>query len=75
MNKTKDQGIDIEYDSSHFRTCYVHEYTGEILPMELVQAAMMEELNYFSEKTVWAAAGFSKKTFVRMRWVLLQQGR
>ena len=28
--------------------------------MELMQAAMMEELNYVSEKTVWAAAEFSE---------------
>ena len=49
--------------------------------MELVQAAMMEELlNYFSEKTVWAAADCSKMTpkadatIVRMPRVLCNKG-
>ena len=64
------------YDSSNFKTCYLNEYTSETLPMELVQAAMMEELKYFSEKTIWAAADDSEMkantdaTFVRMCWVL-----
>ena len=48
--------------------------------MELVQAAMMEELKYLFEKTIWAAADDSKikanidATFVRMRWVLCIKG-
>ena len=76
MNRTKGRAIDIVYDSSNFKTCYFDEYTGEILPLELVQAAMMKELNYFSEKTVWAAAEYAEMmanteaTFVRMRWAL-----
>ena len=61
-------------------SCYFDEYTGEILPMELVQAAIMEELNYFSEKTFWAAAEYSEmkantnSAFARMRWVLCNKG-
>ena len=79
-NRTKSRAIDIVYDSSNFETRYVDEYTGEILPLELVQAAMMEELNYFSEKTMWPAAEYSETkantdaTFVRMRWVLCNKG-
>ena len=80
MNRTKGRAIDIVYDSSNFKTCYFDEYTGEILPLELVQAAMMEEINDFSEKTMWAAAEYSETkantdaTFVRMRWVLCNKG-
>ena len=76
MNRTKSRAIDIVYESASFKTCDFDEYTGQILPMELVQAAMMEELNCFSETTVWAAADYSEMkpnadaTFVRMRWVL-----
>ena len=50
MNRTRGRAIDIVYDSPSFKTCYLDEYTGEMLPMELVQAAMVEELNYFSEQ-------------------------
>ena len=80
MNRTKGRAIDIVYDPSKFKTCDFDEYTGEILPMELVQAAMMEELNYFSDKTVWAAADYSEMksnadaNAVRMRWVLCNKG-
>ena len=68
------------YDSSDFKTCYFDEHTSEILPLELIQVSMMEELSYFSEKTVWAATEYSETkantdaTFVRMRWVLCNQG-
>ena len=40
----------------------------------------MEELNYLSEKTMWAAAEYPETkantdaTFVRMRWVLCNKG-
>ena len=56
VQRTKGRAIDIVYDSSNFKTCHFDEHIGEVLPMELVQAAMMEELNDFSEKNVWAAA-------------------
>ena len=39
------------YDSSNFKTCYFDEYTGEILPMELVQAAMMAAADYSEMKS------------------------
>ena len=58
------------------QTRYFDEYTGEILPMEIVQAAMTEELTDFSEKTGWAATDYSEMkanpdaTCVRTRWVL-----
>ena len=80
MNRTKGRAIGIMYDSSNLKTCDCDKYTGEILPLELVQAAMMEELNYFSEKTMRAAAEYSEikantdATFVRMRWVLCSKG-
>ena len=60
MQRTKGRAIDMGYNSSNFKTCYFDEYTVEVLPMELVQAAMVGELNYFSENTVWAAADYSE---------------
>ena len=39
MNRTKGRAIDIVYDSSNFKTCYLDEYTGEVLPLEFMQAA------------------------------------
>ena len=50
MQMTKGRAIGIVYDSSNFKNCDSDEYTGEIIPSELVQAAMMEELNCFSDK-------------------------
>ena len=44
MQRTKGRAIDIVYDSSNFKTCYFDMCTGEVLPMELVQAAVMEKL-------------------------------
>ena len=52
MQRTSGRAIDIVYDSLSFKTCYFDEYTSEVLPMELVQAALMEELNYFCEKSL-----------------------
>ena len=52
MQSTKGRAIDIVYEPSNFKNCYFDDHTGGVLPMELVQAAMMDELKYFSEITV-----------------------
>ena len=51
-------------------------YTWEIVPEDLVRAAIMEEFDYVSEKTVLAAAECSEMksdsssiVVCRMRWV------
>ena len=58
MQRTRGRAIDIVYDSSNFKSCYFNEYAGETNPIELMQAAMIEELNDVSEKTVWAATDY-----------------
>ena len=75
MQRTKGRAIDVIYGSSNFKNCYFDNYTDEVFPT-LLQAAIVKELNYFSEKVVWAAANYSEiksngdAAFVRMRWVL-----
>ena len=41
------------YDQIDFKKAYYDEHTGEQLPEELVRAAIIGELNYFSEEGVW----------------------
>ena len=80
MKKTSGGTIKIVYDELNFKKAYYDEYTGEKLPEKLVRDAIIEELNYFSEKGVWESAehaemkGNPKATHVRMRWVLCKQG-
>ena len=42
--------IEIVCDKVNFQQTYFDEYTGELLPEGLVRTAIMEELDYFSEK-------------------------
>ena len=44
--------VSVRYEPSNFKAQYVDEYTREVLPLDLVKSAMIEELNYFNAK-VW----------------------
>ena len=72
--------MQVVYDQINFKKAYYDEYTGEQLPEDLVRAAIIEELNYFSEEGVWENADYAelkgnpKATHVRMRWVLCNKG-
>ena len=50
----------IVYNELNFKKAYYDEYTGEMLPEKLVRAAIIEELNYFSEEGVWEGADYSE---------------
>ena len=71
---------EVVFTKDNFKAQYYDEYTGEPLPNDLVRAAMIEEMSYFSEKTVWTAAkwsdmkGSEDSSLVRMRWVLCNKG-
>ena len=71
--------IPIRYLAHSFKSEYRDEYTGEIIPIHLVRAAMEEELNYFNAH-VWDAVekrvAFKSENFklVRMRWVICNKG-
>ena len=71
--------IEIEYDEKNFRKQYRDEYTNEVLPDDLVRAAIREELNYFN-KVVWhisseqEALKVADSKVVRCRWVLCNKG-
>ena len=43
---------EVVFTKENFKSQYYDEYTGEPLPNDLVRAAMIEEMSYFSEKTV-----------------------
>ena len=60
MKKTTGGTRQIVYDQINFKKAYYDEYTGEQLPEELVRAAIIEELNYFSEEGVWENAKYAK---------------
>ena len=71
--------VPIQYLAGNFKDEYKDEYTGEVLPMDLVRAAMEEELNYFNahvwdatEKTMAATTDGYK--LIRMRWVICNKG-
>ena len=67
--------LPIGYHQENFCARYIDEYTCEVLDPQLVQAAIMEELNYFNEK-VWEAESkdsmfnVADHVHVRSRWVL-----
>ena len=71
--------VPIEFRPENYKTKYVDEYTGEILPHDLVRAAMEDELMYFNDK-VWKTCSKSEMeetddfVFVRCRWVLCNKG-
>ena len=71
--------VRISFDDEHFKTEYKDEYTGAVLPMHLVKAAMIDELSYFNTN-VWQvedskiAANDASAKVVRTRWVLCNKG-
>ena len=71
--------IDIQFDPRNFKEVYRDEYTNEILPTELIRAAIIEELDYFNSR-VWEVTdaknmkNFSDSKLVRCRWVLCNKG-
>ena len=71
--------LPIQYHPQNFKPRYVDEYTGEVLDPLLVQAAIMEELNYLND-VVWDVETKTSMTavldhiFVRSRWVLCNKG-
>ena len=71
--------LPVGYEPEHFKAQYIDEYTGEILPTELIRAAMVEELNYFNER-VWEILPKADMyqhedfIFVRSRWVMCNKG-
>ena len=59
MKKVGGGEIEVYFNTMNFKTQHFDEYTGEPLPNHLVRAAMIEEMSYFSEKTVWTAADWA----------------
>ena len=80
MQTTDGGQQEVVFTEDNFKAQYYDEYTGEPLPNHLVRAAMIEEMSYFSEKTVWTAAkwsdmkGSENSSLVRMRCVLCNKG-
>ena len=70
--------LPIGYHPQNVLTKYIGEYTGEVLHPHLLQAAIMEELNYFNDR-VWEAETienvkeFPDRVHIRSRWVLCKQ--
>ena len=71
--------VEIHFDSRNFKDVYRDKYTNEILPSDLVRAAICEELAYFNDK-VWeitdseTAESYPEANIVRCRWVLCNKG-
>ena len=42
--------LPVGYTSDHFKAQYLDKYTGEVLPEDLIRAAVVEKLNYFNER-------------------------
>ena len=45
--------LPVHYSSENFKPQHLDEYTGEPLPTALIQAAIIEELDYFNDR-VWS---------------------
>ena len=71
--------LPVSYEDHNFKAVYKDEYTGEVLPTQLVRAAMEEELEYFNS-CVWdamerkVAEKLDGHNLVRMRWVMCNKG-
>ena len=71
--------LPIGYSSENFKHQYLDEYTGEVLPGPLIQAAIVEELNYFNGR-VWQITTKDEMfkvddyVFVRCRWIMANKG-
>ena len=79
VNKVGGGYMELEWDDRNFKEVYRDEYTGEILPTELIRAAIKEELSYFNQH-VWEVTEkdgmrrFKDSKLVRCRWVLCNKG-
>ena len=71
--------VDIEWGSRNFKEVYRDECTNEVLPKELIHAAIQEELSYFNQH-VWEVTDkegmkqLHDAKLVRCRWVLCYKG-
>ena len=71
--------LPIGYRTEHFKHQYLDEYTGEVLPSELIHAAIVDELNYFNDR-VWEITTKDEMhrvadyIFVRCRWIMANKG-
>ena len=69
----------VMYNAANFRERYTDEYTGEMLPPNLIRTAIVEELDYFNSK-VWEIssvdqmAQYPDAVMVKSRWVLCNKG-
>ena len=67
--------IGFHFELRNIKEVYRDEYTNEILPPHLIQAAIIEELEYFNSR-VWEISdakdmkAFPDSKLVRCRWVL-----
>ena len=52
IKKTGGGRVEVKWDDSNFKAQYKDEYTGDVLPQDLIKAAIIEELSYFNER-VW----------------------
>ena len=74
-NKVGGGHIDFQFELRNFKEVYRDEYTNELLPPHLIQAAITEELKYFNSR-VWEISdvkemkAFPNSKLVRCRWVL-----
>ena len=70
----------VKYHDSNFKHSYIDVYTGDVLDLTRIRAAVMEELNCLNDKHVWQLEDIRKvrKTadavHVRTRWVLCNKG-
>ena len=71
--------LPVVYEECNFKSRYLDEYTGEILPPPLIRDAIEDELNYFNSK-VWEICSMEEMRkvpdyiLVRSRWVLCNKG-
>ena len=80
MQMTSGCQQEVVFTNDNCKALYYDDYTGEPPPNEPVGVAMIEEMSYFSEKTVWTAAkwsdvkGSKNSSLVGMRWVPCNKG-
>ena len=69
----------VHYNPHNFRERYTDEYTGELLPTNLIRTAIVDELDYFNSK-VWELSSkeqmvkYPEAILVRSRWVVCNKG-
>ena len=67
--------LPVGYHSDNFKPQYLDEYTGEVLPRDLIHEAIIDELNYFNDR-VWQITTkeemlkLKEYVFVRSRWIM-----